>query len=82
MLLIMLQLPQMVMDASMLSSPVRNTSLNRFGHLYMPQTHQEVDMAGAHYELIRRYVNSQQSSAHLRLLRATLADIWGRRRLC
>ena len=40
------------------------------------QAHQEVDMAGAHYELIRRYVNSS-SLPHIELLRATLADIWG-----
>ena len=40
------------------------------------QTHQEVDMADAHYELIRRYVNSN-SLPHIDLLRATLVDIWG-----
>ena len=40
------------------------------------QAHQEVDMAGAHYELIRRYVNSS-SLPHIELLRSTLADIWG-----
>ena len=40
------------------------------------QAHQEVDMAGAHYELIRRYVNSS-SLPHIELLRTTLADIWG-----
>ena len=40
------------------------------------QAHQEVDMAGAHYELIRRYVNSS-SLPHIDLLRTTLASIWG-----
>ena len=40
------------------------------------QAHQEVDMAGTHYELIRRYVNSS-SLPHIELLRTTLADIWG-----
>ena len=40
------------------------------------QSHQEVDMAGAHYELIRRYVNSS-SLPHIEQLRATLAGIWG-----
>ena len=40
------------------------------------QAHQEVDMAGAHYELIRRYVNSS-SLPHIELLRTTLAGIWG-----
>ena len=40
------------------------------------QAHQEVDMAGAHYELIRRYVNSS-SLPHIELLRTTLASIWG-----
>ena len=40
------------------------------------QTHQEVDMTGAHYELIRRYVNSS-SLPHIELLRFTLASIWG-----
>ena len=39
------------------------------------QAHQEVDMAGAHYELIRRYVISS-SLPHIDLLRTTLADIW------
>ena len=33
-------------------------------------------MAGAHYELIRRYVNSN-SLPHIDSLRATLVDIWG-----
>ena len=33
-------------------------------------------MAGAHYELIHRYVNSS-SLPHIELLRTTLADIWG-----
>ena len=51
-----------------LSKPVR-------AFLYA-QTHQEVDMVGAHYELIRRYVNSS-SLPHIELLRTTLADIWG-----
>ena len=40
------------------------------------QTHQEVDMAGAHYELIRRYVNSI-SLPHIEVLRTALATIWG-----
>ena len=40
------------------------------------QTHQEVDMAGAHYELIRRYVNSN-SLPHIEVLRTALATIWG-----
>lgn len=40
------------------------------------QTHQEVDMAGAHYELIRRYVNSN-SLPHIDSLRASLGEIWG-----
>ena len=40
------------------------------------QTHQEVDMAGAHYELIRRYVNSY-SLPHIEVLRTALATIWG-----
>ena len=40
------------------------------------QTHQEVDMAGAHYELIRRFVNSS-SLPHIEVLRTTLAAIWG-----
>ena len=40
------------------------------------QTHQEVDMAGAHYELIRCYVNSN-SLPHIEVLRTTLATIWG-----
>ena len=39
-------------------------------------SHQEVDMAGAHYELIRRYVNSS-SLPHIEVLRTTLASIWG-----
>ena len=40
------------------------------------QTHQEVDMAGAHYELIRRFVNSS-SLPHIEVLRTALAAIWG-----
>jgi len=40
------------------------------------QTHQEIDMAGAHYELIRRYANSN-SLPHIDSLRATLVQIWG-----
>ena len=40
------------------------------------QTHQEVDMAGAHYELIRRFVNSS-SLPHIEALRTALAAIWG-----
>ena len=40
------------------------------------QAHQEVDMAGAHYEFIRRYVNSS-SLPHIELLRSTVASIWG-----
>ena len=43
--------------------------------VYAP-THQEVDMAGAHYELIRRYVNSN-SLPHIDSLRASLVEIWG-----
>ena len=39
-------------------------------------THQEVDMAGAHYELIRRYVNST-SLPHIEVLRTALTTIWG-----
>ena len=40
------------------------------------QADQEVDMAGAHYELIRRCVNSS-GLPHIELLRTTLANIWG-----
>ena len=40
------------------------------------QTHQEVDMTGAHYELIRPFVNSG-SLPHIEALRTTLATIWG-----
>ena len=40
------------------------------------QTHQEVDMAGAHYELIRRFVNSS-SLPYIEVLRTALAAIWG-----
>ena len=40
------------------------------------QTYQEVDMAGAHYELIRRYVNSN-SLLDIDSLRASLVEIWG-----
>ena len=42
----------------------------------MPKAHQEVDMAGAHYELIRRCINSS-SLPHIELLRTILANIWG-----
>lgn len=40
------------------------------------QTHQEIDMAGAHYEIIRRYVNSS-SLPHIHSLREILSELWG-----